>query len=115
LPGEELCFDSPMTNEQDSTGEIDVTVEAVDVDGDGVADIVTETTTTSIDVDGDGVVDIVVQTTTTSIDLDGDGEADVISTETVMGVDADGDGEFSADEIEVEIELAVREDLVDES
>ena len=91
-----------MTNEQEDTGEIDMTIEV-------------ETTGTTIDVDGDGVTDIVTETITTSIDVDGDGVADIIETSTVAGVDVDGDGEFSADEIEVEGELAVREDLLDES
>ena len=97
-----------MSDEQDDTGEIEETSETV-------VENVTETTTTLIDVDGDGVVDIVQETTTTLIDVDGDGVADIIQTETVTGVDVDGDGEFSDDEIEVEGEVAVREDLIDEA
>ena len=81
----------------ENTGEIDMTIETevVDLDGDGVADMVIETTTTVIDVDGDGVADIVQETTITAVDLD-------------------GDGEFSEDEIEVEGTTAIREDLLDE-
>ena len=85
-------------SETDNTGEIDMTIETevIDLDGDGVADAVVETTTTVVDVDGDGVADIVQETTITAVDVD-------------------GDGEFSDDEIEIEETTAVREDLLDES
>ena len=79
-----------------------IDTEVIDLDGDGVADAVVETTTTVIDLDGDGVADVVQETTTTAIDLDGDGEVDIIDETTITAVDVDGDGEFSEDEIEVE-------------
>jgi hypothetical protein len=68
-----------------------------------------------IDVDGDGVADIVQETTITAVDLDGDGEVDIIDETTITAVDVDGDGEFSEDEIEIEETTAIREDLLDES
>jgi hypothetical protein len=100
-------------SDTENNGEIEVTVETevIDVDGDGVADIVRETTTTIIDVDGDGVPDIVQQTVVTAIDVTGDGEADVIQTVTVTGVDVDGDGVLSDDEIDVEASVVSRDDL----
>ena len=103
-------------DEPEEDAEIDVVVETelIDVDGDGVIDAVTETTTTVIDVDGDGVADIVQQTTTTAYDIDGDGEVDLVESTTVTGVDMDGDGEFGADEVEIDETIAVSEDLVDE-
>ena len=92
-----MCLTSLMSD-MENTGEIDMTIETevVDLDGDGVADMVIETTTTVVDVDGDGVADIVQETTITAVDLD-------------------GDGEFSEDEIEIEETTAIREDLLDES
>ena len=110
-----VCLTLPMS-ETDDTGEIDMTIETevIDLDGDGVADAVVETTTTIIDVDGDGVADIVQETTITAIDVDGDGEVDIIDETTITAVDLDGDGEFSEDEIEIEETTAVREDLLDE-
>ena len=103
-------------SETENTGEIDMTIETevIDLDGDGVADAVVETTTTIIDVDGDGVADIVQETTITAIDVDGDGEVDIIDETTITAVDLDGDGEFSEDEIEIEETTAVREDLLDD-
>lgn len=103
-------------SDTEDTGEIDMTIETevIDLDGDGVADAVVETTTTIIDVDGDGVADIVQETTITAIDVDGDGEVDIIGETTITAVDLDGDGEFSEDEIEIEETTAVREDLLDE-
>ncbi len=114
--GRPACL-TPAMDETDDAVEIDVTIETevVDVDGDGIADVVSETTTTTIDVDGDGIVDIIEVTTTTGYDLDGDGEVDVIESTTVTGIDVDGDGEFDDDEIEVEEIVAVREDLVDDA
>lgn len=99
----------------EDTGEIDVSIETelVDVDGDGVVDVISETVTTLIDVDGDGVVDVVDVTTTTGYDLDGDGVPDVVESTSVTGVDLDGDGEISDDEIEIEETIAAREDLLD--
>jgi hypothetical protein len=96
-------------------GEIEVTVETelLDVDGDGVADVVREVVTTVVDVDGDGVPDIVEQTTTIAYDLDGDGVADVIESATVTGVDANRDGTISEDEITVDGLVSIREDFVD--
>ena len=46
--------------DKQSKGEVDieVTTEAIDLDGDGTVDAVRETTTTAIDVDGDGVPDV---------------------------------------------------------
>jgi len=67
---------------------------------------------TVVDVDGDGVADVVQQTTTRAYDIDGDGVPDIIESVTVTGVDADGDGELSDDEITVEETVAVREDLL---
>lgn len=103
-------------SETDDTGEIDTTIETevIDVDGDGVADAVVETTTTIIDLDGDGVADIVQETTITAIDLDGDGEADIVDESTITAVDLDGDGVFSGDEIEIEETTVVRDDLVED-
>ena len=103
-------------SDTENTGEIDMTIETevIDLDGDGVADAVVETTTTIIDVDGDGVADIVQETTITAIDVDGDGEVDIIDETTITAVDLDGDGEFSEDEIEIEETTAVREDLLDD-
>jgi hypothetical protein len=100
-------------SETDNTGEIDMTIETevIDLDGDGVADAVVETTTTVVDV----VADIVQETTITAVDVDGDGEVDIIDETTITAVDVDGDGEFSDDEIEIEETTAVREDLLDES
>lgn len=108
-----MCLTTPMTDQSDDA-EIDVTIETdvVDVDGDGVPDIVSEVTTVTVDVDGDGVADAVQQTTTTGYDLDGDGVVDVIETTTVTAADVDGDGEIADDEIVVEESIAVREDLV---
>ena len=110
-----MCLTSPMSDTED-TGEIDMTIETevIDLDGDGVADAVVETTTTIIDVDGDGVADIVQETTITAIDVDGDGQVDIIDETTITAVDLDGDGQFSEDEIEIEETTAVREDLLDE-
>lgn len=88
-------------------------VEVIDIDGDGVADAVRETTTTVVDVDGDGVADIVEVTTTTAIDVDGDGTPDIVQSTTVTGVDVDGDGEFSEDEIVVERTTAMTEELAE--
>jgi len=101
--------------ENEDTGEIDVTIETelIDVDGDGIVDVISETVTTLIDLDGDGVVDVVDVTTTTGYDLDGDGVPDVIESASITGADLDGDGEISEDEIEIEETVAVREDLVD--
>ncbi|MET0663235.1 MAG: hypothetical protein ABWZ42_08895 [Ilumatobacteraceae bacterium] len=91
-----------------------IETEVVDVDGDGIADVVSQTTTTTIDVDGDGEVDIVEVSTITAYDVDGDGEVDIIESTTVTGVDVDGDGEFDDDEIAVEEVVAVREGLGDD-
>lgn len=91
-----------------------VEVEGEDVDGDGLVDIVTETTTTVVDIDGDGTPDVVEQIVTSAYDLDGDGEVDVIESTRFVGADVDGDGEFSPDELEVETVTAVRADLADE-
>jgi hypothetical protein len=103
-------------SDTEDTGEIEMTIETevIDLDGDGVADAVVETTTTLIDVDGDGIADIVQETTITAIDVDGDGLADIIDETTITAVDVDGDGEFSDDEIAIEETTAVREDLLDE-
>ena len=103
------------TAENEDSGEIDITIETelIDVDGDGVVDVITETVTTLVDVDGDGVVDLVDVTTTTGYDLDGDGVPDVIESASVTGADLDGDGEISEDEIEIEETVAVRDDLVE--
>ena len=102
----------------DGDGTIDVvretTTAVIDVDGDGVPDIVEQTTTIAVDVDGDGVPDIIERTTTIAVDVDGDGVPDIIERTTVTGVDVDGDGTIDEDEIEVEAEVAVREDLLDE-
>lgn len=62
-------------------------VTAIDVDGDGDADIVE--IAEAVDTDGDGEDDAVV--VTTIADVDGDGEADVV--DVVAVVDTDGDGE----------------------
>jgi hypothetical protein len=104
-----------MSDDADA-GEIDAVVETelIDVDGDGVIDAVTKTTTVVADIDGDGVVDVVERTTTTAYDVDGDGIADAIESTTVTGVDDDGDGSFSDDEISVETVVAVREDLIED-
>jgi len=103
------------TADSEDSGEIDITIETelIDVDGDGVVDVISETVTTLIDVDGDGVVDLVDVTTTTGYDLDGDGVPDVIESTSVTGADLDGDGEISEGEIEIEETVAVRDDLVD--
>jgi len=52
---------------------------------------VEETTTTMLDVDGDGVPDVVEVTTTTGVDMDGDGQFsdDEISAEEVIVVRED--------------------------
>jgi hypothetical protein len=104
-----------MSDTADS-GEIDAVVETelVDVDGDGVIDAVTKTTTVVADVDGDGVADVIERTTTTAYDVDGDGIADVIESTTITGVDDDGDGSISDEEISVETVVAVREDLIED-
>lgn len=113
----ENCLTPAMSDAADDTAEIEVTVEteAVDVDGDGIIDIVTEVTTTLIDVDGDGIADVVEQTTITAYDVDGDGTPDLIESVTVTGADLDGDGTISEDEMAVESIVLVREDLVDET
>jgi len=67
-----------------------------------------------VDVDGDGVPDVIETTTTTATDIDGDGVPDVIESVTTTGTDMDGDGQFSDDEIGTEEIIAVREDLVDD-
>src|SRR3954452_5213366 len=121
-------------SEPEESGNIDATIEtsAIDIDGDGVADIVTEVTTLVVDVDGDGVPDAVEQTTVTgydldgdgvpdavdrttvtAYDLDGDGVPDVITSSAVTAVDANGDGSIDEDEISVDEVVAVREDLVE--
>ena len=78
------------------------------------ADIDVSIETAVIDVDGDGIVDVIEQTTTTAYDVDGDGEPDLIETTTITGADVDGDGVIDEDEIEVEETIAVREDLLEE-
>jgi hypothetical protein len=95
-------------------GVSEVTTTVVDLDGDGIADVVERTTVTVLDVDGDGVADVMQRTTTTAYDVDGDGVPDVIESVTVTGVDVHGDGELSDDEISVDETLAVREDLLDD-
>ncbi len=94
------CLTPEMSDTED-TGEIDVTIETevIDVDGDGVADMVIETTTTVIDIDGDGVADVVSETTTTMYDVDGDGVVDAVEETTITTIDVDGDG--VADVVEV--------------
>ena len=103
-------------DEQDNDGTVDIEVETeiLDADDDGTVDAVRETTTTVIDVDGDGVPDIVQQTTTIAVDVDGDGVPDVVGRTTVTGVDLDGDGTIDENEIDVEVDAAAREDLVDD-
>ena len=107
---------TPSMHEPEESAEIDVTIETdlIDVDGDGVIDIVSETTTIAIDVDGDGIVDVIQQTTTTAYDVDGDGEPDLIESTTITGADVDGDGVISEDEIEIDEIVAVTEDLLEE-
>ena len=63
---------------------------------------------------GDGVPDIVEQTTTTVYDLDGDGVPDIVETTTVTGIDANRDGKIDEDEISIDAAVAVRENLLDE-
>jgi len=101
-------------SEQNDSPQVAGTVETdiVDVDGDGVADVVQEVTTVVVDVDGDGVADILQQRTVTAYDLDGDGVPDVIDTITVTGVDANHDGTIDEDEISIEETVAVREELL---
>src|SRR4051794_38402308 len=67
-------------DEPNDSAQIDATIETstIDIDGDGVADIVTEVTTIVVDVDGDGVPDVIEQTTVTGYDLDGDGVPDAV-------------------------------------
>ena len=111
-----------------------IETEVVDVDGDGVPDIVTRTTTVVADLDGDGIIDVIEQTTVTAYDLDGDGVPDAIDQTTITGydidgdgvpdvfesttitaVDADGDGKIDDDEITVDEAVAVRADLVEDA
>jgi hypothetical protein len=105
-----------LVDENEVQGEIDIEVETdiIDVDDDGTVDAVSETTTTVVDVDGDGVPDIVQRTTTVAVDVDGDGIPDIIERTTITGVDANRDGVIDEDEIEVEVDVAVREDLLEE-
>jgi len=81
----------------------DTIVNEIDLDGDGVTDVVE--VSTAVDTDGDGEVDSIV----TAVDLDGDGVADVV--EIVTAVDTDGDGE--ADTV-VEIVAVVEDEPVAE-
>jgi hypothetical protein len=101
-------------DEQDNDGTVDIEVgtEVLDVGDDGTIDAVRETTTTVIDLDGDGVPDIVQQTTTIAVDVDGDGVPDVVGRTTVTGIDLDGDGTIDENEIDVQVEAAIRPDLV---
>jgi len=74
-----------MLVDTDGDGEADTVVTAIDIDSDGVTDIVE--VATAVDTDGDGEADSLV----TAVDLDGDGEADIV--EITTAVDTDGDGE----------------------
>jgi hypothetical protein len=56
---------------------------AIDLDGDGNADIVQQTTTVMVDVDGDGTVDLIEQTETTGVDTTGDGVLDEVEIRTI--------------------------------
>src|SRR4051794_40262414 len=105
-----------VVDDNEAKGQVNVAIETevADVDHDGTTDVIRETTTTVVDVDGDGVPDIVQQTSTVAMDVDGDGVPDIIERTTVTGIDLNRDGTIDEDEIEVEIELAVRKDLLDE-
>lgn len=81
---------------------------ADDEAGEGTAEVSIEVT--EIDVDGDGVPDIIDVVTTTVIDVDGDGVPDIVDVVEAIGVDVDGDGVISDDEIEVTETIIVRED-----
>ena len=65
-----------------------------------------------VDMDGDGKADIVEQTTVRVYDLDGDGAPDVIESTTIIGIDEDGDGVIDESEITIERTTAVRSELV---
>jgi hypothetical protein len=117
-PGDiDMTVDTEMID-VDGDGITDMVVETtttlIDVDGDGAADVVSETTTTMYDLDGDGVADAVEETTITAIDIDGDGVADAIEITTISATDVDGDGQFSDDEIQIEEVTAVRKDLLED-
>ena len=79
------------------SGEIEVTIE-----------------TELLDVDGDGVVDVVSEVTTVVADLDGDGVPDVIESTRVTGADLNGDGSIDEGEISVEAVIAVRTEVPDD-
>jgi hypothetical protein len=70
--------------------------------------------TTVVDVDGDGVPDIIQRTVTVAMDVDGDGVPDIVERITATGIDLNHDGTIDENEIEVEAELAVRKDLLEE-
>ena len=67
-----------------------------------------------VDVDGDGVPDIIQRTVTVAMDVDGDGVPDIVERITATGIDLNHDGTIDENEIEVEAELAVRKDLLEE-
>ena len=73
-------------DEPEDAGEVEITIEtdAIDVDEDGIVDLVTEVTTIVADLDGDGVPDVIERTTVTGYDLDGDGVPDAIDRTTVL-------------------------------
>src|SRR5215207_4528056 len=70
-------------HDEEGAAAVSLESEAVDVDGDGAADIVTEVTTVVADLDGDGVIDVVEQTTASAYDLDGDGVPDAVDRTTI--------------------------------
>jgi hypothetical protein len=73
----------------------------------GSAETVVEVT--EVDIDGDGVTDVVEVVATTVFDVDGDGVPDVVHVATAVGADLDGDGVIDDDEIEASEEIYVRE------
>jgi hypothetical protein len=79
-----------------------------DATPEGTADVTIEVD--GIDVDGDGVADVVRVVTTTVVDVDGDGVPDAVAVTEAIGVDVDGDGQLSDDEIEITEVVAVRDD-----
>lgn len=74
---------------------------------DGTAETIVEVN--EIDIDGDGVADVVEVVATTVFDVDGDGVPDVVHVATAVGADLDGDGVIDDDEIETSEEVYVRE------
>ena len=76
--------------------------EGNDVTGDLTVEV------TQIDVDGDGVADIVRVVSTTVVDVDGDGVPDAIGVVEAIGADLDGDGVIDDDEIEVTEAVFIR-------